>query len=1307
MAPVVTPRGKARAVLTPRAAPQVQHVWIYCKERDEAENIAGFCRISRRKLQRKPQFVTPCSAQDPPPWRHSVKLLVNNLPTPYTFHEWREFWNDVDALLSASVESLSLTREHEKDILGASIGKSPESMRFPSILVTDRPKLFHASSDTMLRSLLAEASGLRDIDLITVVLAPDFKTLLGNLVVLPQLEVGSSVVLGREDIQASGSTHTADDEDANIGFRIPVSPGIYFQYCASEAVSRHGLKKLGSVASTVDSETKRQATVGARALAVFSDGQCSYAAVSADGMRCVQAVGAWEVINGQFVIGGHNGNADVGHFQLVGVGQQQPVSGAAYDHPVHIALEDLIQFDFPTTLNDCVPRIGGTLREELLKMRPKLAPKCQVASCLHKLPNKGKAKRTLADELGIEATVSGSPSKSTAQGKLSDSGDVAQTYMSESANVKGLLHQSDEAPLSSPATSGEQCQFFRTCPLRPGTYHAQRGNFPGAVDFCVFEMTLHVEGSYTFQEGTVRLVNTSPLWSVEGGMLILGSREPSTNCFLRQEVRGSKDVEQKIMKIVIPVEQVLRKCTFNEFPQQLDPFPNHAPLATSKCICGLIDPASPAMQDPPAVLEHVPLRAVEAELHERGLNSNDLQSDLQHLDKGGDGNIDPEDLEALKSYGKAVGSPEQLNELRHALLQRFSSLNEAFDACCDVAKNKELKHEDDDDHHAVAEDEDQAMISYQKARQMKSGITFATFEKFLQKVAEEGQSETKLKGKELAKSKKQLAKSAALKVWLEKHTSEELQEVFASINASQGETIDIQDFFTLSLHTAMSSMQRLAHFQRWIGQRFGKTQDGFERAFETLDVNNKNKLKLKEFLEAVEGFEYPCSTSVLHCIFGLLDRNFKGSITSKEFENLRNFNSAKLLQNLQDLKQFADDKFGGIDECFQSLLKLESSRGGKGKSVSYKTFEKALTQGGFKQAFAEADLEMLFLFLDEASDQSTSGCLTYMEWQLLRGFESRAVMGSPARLRKFLEQQFGNMEEAYKQLQASWQARVVNERLTQAALNGLVRALRSCAHDGKSANFRNTGGWGAAKVMKASHAAAFFKPKTSGFGDLTATSTKPSLPGGGRADAAKRGLSNLGLTQQNAAEAQRPHTHEGTRSRSAKGASHLVPTIPSSARGRPSRVQGHKSSVCHLPYQAPGLPAQLSTEKWKPEAYPFPQTPEVPQSARCQSAPSAEQKALADLRPGTAPTGAARPRVMGTPPGTGDWPRCGTALPGTEWPRCGTANAEPRTKLQLVETQPGFTALHLACSGRSSSQGSSRNGWASRGAVSAINWALM
>merc|ERR1719329_1576444 len=67
------------------------------------------------------------------------------------------------------------------------------------------------------------------------------------------------------------------------------------------------------------------------------------------------------------------------------------------------------------------------------------------------------------------------------------------------------------------------------------------------------------------------------------------------------------------------------------------------------------------------------------------------------------------------------------------------------------------------------------------------------------------------------------------------------------------------------------------------------------------------------------------------------------------------------------------------------------------------------------------------------------------------------------------------MTEVHNQLLALWQAQVIKERLIRTSLDGLVRTLRNCAHDGRTANFRKTWGVAKASTMQAFRAAGIFK----------------------------------------------------------------------------------------------------------------------------------------------------------------------------------------------------------------------------------------
>merc|ERR1711974_366594 len=64
-----------------------------------------------------------------------------------------------------------------------------------------------------------------------------------------------------------------------------------------------------------------------------------------------------------------------------------------------------------------------------------------------------------------------------------------------------------------------------------------------------------------------------------------------------------------------------------------------------------------------------------------------------------------------------------------------------------------------------------------------------------------------------------------------------------------------------------------------------------------------------------------------------------------------------------------------------------------------------------------------------------------MGWSLLRGFSSRAITGSPARLRRVLEEKYGSLDEAYLQIHTSWLRRELAEGIERTALAGLSRGL--------------------------------------------------------------------------------------------------------------------------------------------------------------------------------------------------------------------------------------------------------------------------
>lgn len=183
-------------------------------------------------------------------------------------------------------------------------------------------------------------------------------------------------------------------------------------------------------------------------------------------------------------------------------------------------------------------------------------------------------------------------------------------------------------------------------------------------------------------------------------------------------------------------------------------------------------------------------------------------------------------------------------------------------------------------------------------------------------------------------------------------------------------------------------------------------------------------------------------------VFSLLDRNFDGELSAKDFERLATFNADKFLLSLEQLKTFAQKSFGGIDQAYQKFLAVEHAQQKASApgtvprdSVSFKSFEKVCAQHQFSKALPDADLRMLFLFLDEASGKRSNGQLTKPEWSLLKSFDCNAVTGHPARLRKFITDHYGGVDEAFQAIHTSWLKRALMKGLKQLAIAGMARAL--------------------------------------------------------------------------------------------------------------------------------------------------------------------------------------------------------------------------------------------------------------------------
>jgi len=183
----------------------------------------------------------------------------------------------------------------------------------------------------------------------------------------------------------------------------------------------------------------------------------------------------------------------------------------------------------------------------------------------------------------------------------------------------------------------------------------------------------------------------------------------------------------------------------------------------------------------------------------------------------------------------------------------------------------------------------------------------------------------------------------------------------------------------------------------------------------------------------------------------LLDHNFTGEISMSNFKKLSDFSAPKMLMSLQALKLVVDENFRGVDECYRWMLSREMALQGLNhmpRFVSYAAFQsmcrKVKFSPGFGSARPDMDLRMLFLFLDLASGkQRSDGFLTKNEWSLLKGLDSRSLAGSPARLRRIIQQEYGGMDRAFELMHTSWLERALPQGLRQTALTRLARVLSS------------------------------------------------------------------------------------------------------------------------------------------------------------------------------------------------------------------------------------------------------------------------
>jgi len=1077
--------GHSATTAQKRRVPEVQRIFVHCEDEEETRDLFAFCQDSFSPMLLCERVDTKTDKT----WLVWLQNKITTLPLPYGQGEWLEFWADCEVFLAASLAS----RRAVRSLRPVSSAGSPkdnfkqlQAMRRPTLLVTDRGKLCQATADFGFMHALAESAQIRQNELLPVVLASDFRLLCGRLVKDAPLASRESFTL-----QRSACISTAPKEMNSVS----LPSGVFLQRYR---------------APTDASAETSPAFLGARCLALFADGQCAYSAVSEDGVRSVEASGSWEVVNGYVVVGGSSGDATVVHMSLSS-SNACVLDDVAYDEAIHINIEDLVHvFEPPIRLADCVARPGtgahlrmmlslktfenGAAHEERPSERPRSrlggyttpvedlsatfgktwatdskSEQQQDESPIPTAPQTPASMRTSEHALlSMARTLSDSqlvvpPSPGNVNGPGKTREEPAPRLLGVDRGITTTLSPGAATPLDHepgrpdnmfaamqtllqfsatlPASKDAVARAYATCPLQPGAYRHESGD-PGALAYSSLELMLHADGHCTYREKSNKDSMRSDrlsIWRVQNGQLLLSSSLANEYPFMLRETRGMRVIERRVGRIEMPIEALLEKCKFEPFEQQLRPFLTYRPKASSQRVFGVIDPHSPVLSGMKCRPDRIPYHAFEHELRECGIPCDDMLSDFKFIDRDADGQLSVTDMRLLENYGGAAVATEVIHDLRKALLHRFDDLQSAFDAITAGRKQRLL--------------------------------TLEEFQGCLVQVSQEA----------APSGGKQAKGSQELRDWLDNTTAEDRAAVFASINPKNGLAIDLTDFLSLNLHTAMLAVRRLQHFQSWVFEGFGRSKAVFEHVFDALDLQQDQMLTRSTFAAGAEAIGYPLSKKATKSMFSMLDRNLDGQILKSDFQWLRQFNGDQLMLNLEALKRLAENKFGGLDECFQKLLKREQAVQGTPylpNAVGFEAFKKILGPGLAKMV-PNPDMKELFLFLDEAYKKHANGVLTLAEWHLLRGFDSRALTGSPARLRRILKERYGSVDQAFETMHTSWLKRALVKGLGETALAGLARTLhgrnraalgtaRSSAHRRRSTAVRAFQSAGAGRVSVAS-----------------------------------------------------------------------------------------------------------------------------------------------------------------------------------------------------------------------------------------------
>ena len=871
----------------PGPAEEEQLVLVYCQGEQEKIDVLTCCHASQRPRRRHQKLEVGGWKK----WQPMLQSGLPKVPAPYTMAEREAFWVDVGTLLDAT---LTATR----------------SGRWPPLLVTDRENLCQVAAMGHIRSKLAEVAQIRDTDLLTVVMAADFGHLCGVLVSGKPIDQCEPLVAeeSKEDRSQNSRFESAKE--------IKLPCGVFVQ--------RLHLVSIGG-------EEASCGLFSARCVALFSDGRAAYCAISPDGTRSVEAAGKWQVINGQVVIHAEGPIQNGSHLQLAKLNAEL-VPDASYAEPIFVSLDELeSDFDSPITLAECIPRGGHLLRLQLLEEGVPCVPAIpgkrsseaavltnaldstfntawEATTATEKSQADMKGEAPSAEKVGGTTGTTGTPGPATTDPRgyflrtpihallsLANAPPLDQAEQKPAAPRLFGIERGITTSLPRPAEIGWEPSktegdaflglrplptgrlpsddgsfgLFPTCAVKPGSYFYEVGQ-PKDYSYKRLEMRLHVDGKCDYKESVQgRSIRTTSgaLWSVESDILVLDSL--SAPSFILREAKGSKNMERKVTRIVVPMF-VVKRCRYTPFNQEIKPFVDHKSKPESSLIFGVVDPESPALRGLRCRPDHLPYHAFERELRRQGLPVDEILTDFRFIDRDADGMVSVDDMRRLETYGSPFAAPEILEDLREALVRNFGNLSTAYERLSAAAG--------------------------------AGRVTQEAFGSFFQSL-DEAATQT---GRPLVVSGD---RGEPLRTWLSENDQDSRTAVFGTL-CPDGDVIELADFLSLNLHGAVLALRHLEHFQGWIFEGFGRTGEVFRKVFKAMGGSEKG-LSRKALFEGAQALGYPCEMRVIRSVFSLLDRNFDGEVSAREFQKLLDFNSEDVLREVEALKRFADTMLGG------------------------------------------------------------------------------------------------------------------------------------------------------------------------------------------------------------------------------------------------------------------------------------------------------------------------------------------------------------------------------------------------------------